>query len=76
MPPKRPNIGRRTRKSNQVATARANEDADQRTQRINAQEIRQARLRANQTNEERQLSNLENQIRMRRNRDVQERTDD
>lgn len=75
MPPKRQNIGRRTRRTNQSATARRNEDEEQRTQRTNAQQRRQARQRANQTNEERQLQNMDDQLRMARNRNIRDRTD-
>lgn len=76
MPPKRQNIGRRTRRAYQRAAARKNEDADQRAQRTDAQQIRQAKLRANQTDEERQLHNMENKLRMRRNREIQYRKEE
>lgn len=76
MPPKRQNIGRRTRRANQAASARANEGAEQRAQRNNEQQIRRARQRTNQTEEEREIQNLDHQLRMIRNRGTRDRSDE
>lgn len=68
MPPKRTNIGRRTRQTNQRANARQNEAEEQLSQRNQSNRLRTAASRANESEEARASRNLLAQQRSRRNR--------
>lgn len=74
MPPKKSNIGRRTRHSQQTLNQRAAETDEQRTNRLQMNQQRNVSLRASQTEGEREAQNTEDRLRMRQNRATQRRT--
>lgn len=76
MPPKRSNLGRRTRSTERRATQRRAESGEERLQRNESNRQRTARSRSRQTEEERDAHNTDDRLRMRRNRAVQDRSDE
>lgn len=68
MPRRRQNIGRRTRRANQAANARSNENEEQRTQRQEADRTSHARSRQNEDAEASAARHAADQMRMRQNR--------
>lgn len=76
MPPKRRNIGRRTRTANQTATGRSNTNEEQREQRYETERQRLSRSRSAHTEEEREAHNNDDRLRIWRDREQQYRSDE
>lgn len=76
MPPKRANIGRKTRKSQQTARARSNESQEERETRNDLTRERNSRSRSARSNEEVEEANSDGRVRMQRNRSERVRRED